>query len=206
MAERSVRKKNRILVLAMTAAAVLSMAGGLYAGSGSGEKQPYKEVLNFFSPADPGAVYYDEATRTSISYEVEENQEKKPVENVTKEEFDKINDAFVSEYFLDYLSDEEQKVYHQLYKGIYNFEKTINIENNVIKQDDIGEFIVLFTVSNPYVNYIGGSYTISLNKKGYVTSVNVQYSFSKEQAEKQRSELDARIDTILEGLNDDMSD
>ena len=206
MAERSVRKKNRILVLAMTAAAVLSMAGGLYAGSGSGEKQPYREVLNFFSPADPGAVYYDEATRTSISYEVEEKQEKKPVENVTKEEFDKINDAFVSEYFLDYLSDEEQKVYHQLYKGIYNFEKTINIENNVIKQDDIGEFIVLFTVSNPYVNYIGGSYTISLNKKGYVTSVNVQYSFNKEQAEKQRSELDARIDTILEGLNDDMSD
>ena len=52
MSDKSVRRKNRILVLAMTAAAALSMAGGLYAGSGSGEKQPYKEVLNFFSPAD----------------------------------------------------------------------------------------------------------------------------------------------------------
>lgn len=202
----SVKKKNRILAFTMTAAAALSLVGGLQAGSVS-QDEPYKEILTFFSPADPDATYYDEATRTTINYEVLEKKDAtKPADEVSRADFEKINDAFASQFFLDYLSDDEQRVYQQLYKGIYDFQESIKIENNVLKQDDIGEFIVLFTVSNPYVNYIGASYTISLDKKGYVTAVNVQYALTREQAERQRSELDLKIDTILAGLNDSMSE
>lgn len=200
----AVTRKNRISVFLMAAVTAISLIGSLYAGS-TREGEVYEEIKTFLTPADPDAVFYNEATRTTINYEVDEKEEKKPADDVTKEDFDKINDAYVSEYFLDYLSDREQKVYHQLYKGIYDLQENIPIESNVLKQDDVGDFIVLFIVSNPYVNYIGGSYTISLNKKGYVTSVNVQYSHTKEQAKAERQELDKKIDEILEGITDDMS-
>ena len=200
----AVKKKNRISVLVMTLVTVMSLAGSLYAGSGR-EGDVYDHIKTFFTPADTDAVFYDEATRTTINYEVDEKQDEIPAEDVTKDEFDKINDAYVSEYFLDYLSDREQKVYHQLYKGIYNFEETISIENDVLKQDEVGDFIVLFSASNPYVNYIGGSYTISLNKKGYVTSVNVVYSRTQQQAKTEREELDKVISEILKGIRSDMT-
>ncbi len=200
----AVRKKNRISVIVLAIVTVISLAGGLYAGS-SREDEVYEQIKPLLAPSDPDEVFYNQATRTTINYEVEEKEEEKPVDDVTKADFDKINDAYVSEYFLDYLSDKEQKVYHQLYKGIYDFQDSIPIENNVLRQDDIGDFIVLFTVSNPYVNYIGGSYTISLNKKGYVTAVNVDYSRTKVQAQNEREELNKKIDEILKGIKDDMS-
>ena len=200
----AVKKKNRILAFAMTAVVAVSLAGGLTVGR-SREGEAYEEIKTFFSSPDPDAVFYNEATRTTINYEVEEKQEKNAADNVTKEDFEEINDTYVSEYFLDYLTEKEQTVYHQIYKGVHDFEETIKIENNVLKQDDVGDFIVLFTVSNPYLNYIGGSYTISLNKKGYVTGVNVQYSRTKEQAREERKELNKKIDSILEGIKKDMS-
>ena len=76
MAERSVRKKNRILVLAMTAAAVLSMAGGLYAGSGR-EGEVYDQVKTFFTPADTDAVFYDEARKIDDKIRELENESSK---------------------------------------------------------------------------------------------------------------------------------
>lgn len=195
------KMKNRILAYALTMVMVFSLAGSLYFGSGRID-EAYGDLKYFFVSADTDVVFYNEATRTTINYEVEDKaeDEKDPADNVTKEDFDKINDAYVSEFFLDFLSPQEQKVYHQLYKGIYDFQETIAIENDVLKQDDVGDFIVLFTSSNPYVNYIGGSYTISLNKKGYVTAVNVEYSMTKEQAKTQRAVLDKRIEDILSGM------
>lgn len=200
------KKKSRILVMAMTMLVAIALAGGLYSGSGR-EGEVYADIKTFFTSADPDAVFYNEATRTTINYEVQEKtQEQHPkAQQVTKEEFDSINDAYVAEYFLDYLEDKEQRAYQQLYKGIYDFQKSIPIENNVLKQEDVGDFIVLFTSSNPYVNYIDGSYTISLNKKGYVTAVNVEYSMTRQEAEVQRRELDRKIDSILEGIKIHMS-
>lgn len=204
----AVKKKNRILVLAMTAVVTIFIAGGAYAGLNRYE-EVYKDVKMYFSSADTNEVFYNQATRTTINYEVEEKSENKTEKTpprVTKEEFDSINHAYVSQYFLDFLDEGDQKVYHQLYKGIYDFEKSIPIENNVLKQDDVGDFIVLFTSSNPYVNYIGANYTISLNKKGYVTAVNVEYSLTKDEAESQRRELDRKIDSIISGITPGMSD
>ncbi len=200
----AVKKKNTIAVLLMTAVTAVSLAGSLLMG-GSRDGEAYSEIKTFFTSADPDAVFYNEATRTTINYEVEEKEEKKTADDVTKADFDKINDAYVAQYFLDYLDEREQKVYHQLYKGIYDFKESIPIENDVLRQDDVGDFIVLFTAANPYVNYIGGSYTISLNKKGYVTAVNVQYSMSKERAAAEREVLDRKIDSILSGMTRDMS-
>lgn len=200
----AVKRKNRISVLLMAAVTAVFLVSSLYVG-GNCEGEVYDELRTFLTPADPDAVFYNEATRTTINYEVNERESEKPADNVTKEDFDRINDTYVSEYFLYNLSDAEQKVYHQLYKGIYDLQENIPIESNVLAQDDIGDFIVLFIVSNPYVNYIGGSYTISLNKKGYVTGVNVQYSHTAEQAYSERQELDRKIDEILMGINDNMS-
>ena len=205
--DMALKRKNRIMTFAMTAVIALSLAGGLYSGSGRLD-EAYDELKYFFVSADPDVVFYNEATRTTINYEVEDKEpsDNKSADDVSKEEFDKINDAYVSEYFLDYLSAAEQKVYHQLYKGIYDFQESIPIENNVLKQDDVGDFIVLFTSANPYVNYIGGSYTISQNKKGYVTAVNVEDSMSKQEAEAQRAALDKRIDEILSDITWTMTD
>ena len=160
---------------------MIFIAGGAYAGLNRYE-EVYKDVKMYFSSADTNEVFYNQATRTTINYEVEEKSENKTEKTpprVTKEEFDSINNAYVSQYFLDFLDEGDQKVYHQLYKGIYDFEKSIPIENNVLKQDDVGDFIVLFTSSNPYVNYIGANYTISLNKKGYVTAASMQNTIIK---------------------------
>ena len=199
--------KNRIVTLLATAVTALSLAGSMLVGANH-EGEVYADIKSFFTSADPNEVFYNEATRTKINYEVEPKTESvpEPAEQVTKEEFDSINDAYVSEYFLDYLRPGEQKVYHQLYKGIYEFTKNIPIDSNVLKQEDVGDFIVLFTSSNPYVNYIDASYTISLNQKGYVTAVNVEYSLTKETADAQRKELDRKIDTILEGIKPSMTE
>ena len=65
----AVKKKNRISVLVMTLVTVMSLAGSLYAGSGR-EGDVYDHIKTFFTPADTDAVFYDEATRTTINYEV----------------------------------------------------------------------------------------------------------------------------------------
>lgn len=202
--DMAVKRKNRILAFVTTVVVTVSLSAGLLMSSmRDGETEVYSDIKTFFSPTDPDAVFYDEATRTTINYEVEDTEpdDKQQPETVDKSEIERIDDTFVAQYFLDYLSDAEQNAYHQLFKGITQFEETINIENNVLRQDDIGDFIVLFTSANPYVNYLAGNYTISLNKKGFVTSVNVGYSMPKEKADAQREELDRKIKQIIDGMN-----
>ena len=202
--DMAVKRKNRILAFVTTVVVTVSLSAGLLMSSmRDGETEVYSDIKTFFSPTDPDAVFYDEATRTTINYEVEDTEpdDKQQPETVDKSEIERIDDTFVAQYFLDYLSDAEQNAYHQLFKGITQFEETINIENNVLRQDDIGDFIVLFTSANPYVNYLAGNYTISLNKKGFVTSVNVGYSMPKEKADAQREELDRKIKQIIDGMS-----
>ena len=91
----AVKKKNRILVLAMTAVVTIFIAGGAYAGLNRYD-EVYKDVKMYFSSADTNEVFYNQATRTTINYEVEEKSENKTEKTpprVTKEEFDSINNA-----------------------------------------------------------------------------------------------------------------
>ena len=67
----ALKRKNRIMTFAMTAVIALSLAGGLYSGSGRLD-EAYDELKYFFVSADPDVVFYNEATRTTINYEVED--------------------------------------------------------------------------------------------------------------------------------------
>ena len=121
----ALKRKNRIMTFAMTAVIALSLAGGLYSGRGRLD-EAYDELKYFFVSADPDVVFYNEATRTTINYEVEDKEpsDNKSADDVSKEEFDKINDAYVSEYFLDYLSAAEQKLI-ELYRAAASDDKKL---------------------------------------------------------------------------------
>lgn len=66
----------------------------------------------------------------------------------------------------DFLCTDEKRVFSQLYKGLSEFESSVELAEGVISKDDIGAFISMLTSACPYIDYMGSQYTICIDGDG----------------------------------------
>ena len=94
----------------------------------------------------------------------------------------------------------KKRVFSQLYKGLSGFESSVELAEGVISKDDIGAFISMLTSACPYIDYMGSQYTICIDGDGYVTSVEVTYDKTAEEAQAEKEKLDKKVGEILAGI------
>lgn len=183
--------KKQKIVAALTAAVLVCTAGCSLGGTGEKNKDRSKNTV----------------VNTHVTY-VEGNSEKHTETGLESrnESFAALEIPDTAEYIADFLSDNEKRVFSQLYKGLSGFESSVELTEGVISKDDIGAFISMLTSACPYIDYIGSQYTICIDGKGYVTSVEVTYDKTAEEAQAEKEKLDEKVGEILAGIEQGWSD
>lgn len=92
-------------------------------------------------------------------------------------------------------------MFSQLYKGLSGFESSVDLAEGVISKDDIGAFISMLTSACPYIDYMGSQYTICIDGDGYVTSVEVTYDKTAEEAQAEKESWIKRSGRYLQALS-----
>lgn len=183
--------KKQKIVAALTAAVLVCTAGCSLGGTGEKNKDRSKNTV----------------VNTHVTY-VEGNSEKHTETGLESrnESFAALEIPDTAEYIADFLSDDEKRVFSQLYKGLSGFESSVELTEGVISKDDIGAFISMLTSACPYIDYIGSQYTICIDGDGYVTSVEVTYDKTAEEAQAEKEKLDEKVGEILAGIEQGWSD
>lgn len=183
--------KKQKIVAALTAAVLVCTAGCSLGGTGEKNKDRSKNMV----------------VNTHVTY-VEGNSEKHTETGLESrnESFAALEIPDTAEYIADFLSDDEKRVFSQLYKGLSGFESSVELTEGVISKDDIGAFISMLTSACPYIDYIGSQYTICIDGEGYVTSVEVTYDKTAEEAQAEKEKLDEKVGEILAGIEQGWSD
>lgn len=183
--------KKQKIVAALTAAVLVCTAGCSLGGTGEKNKDRSKNTV----------------VNTHVTY-VEGNSEKHTETGLESrnESFAALEIPDTAEYIADFLSDDEKRVFSQLYKGLSGFESSVELTEGVISKDDIGAFISMLASACPYIDYIGSQYTICIDGEGYVTSVEVTYDKTAEEAQAEKEKLDEKVGEILAGIEQGWSD
>lgn len=183
--------KKQKIVAALTAAVLVCTAGCSLGGTGEKNKDRSKNTV----------------VNTHVTY-VEGNSEKHTETGLESrnESFAALEIPDTAEYIADFLSDDEKRVFSQLYKGLSGFESSVELTEGVISKDDIGAFISMLTSACPYIDYIGSQYTICIDGEGYVTSVEVTYDKTAEEAQAEKEKLDEKVGEILAGIEQGWND
>lgn len=183
--------KKQKIVAALTAAVLVCTAGCSLGGTGEKNKDRSKNTV----------------VNTNVTY-VEGNSEKHTETGLESrnESFAALEIPDTAEYIADFLSDDEKRVFSQLYKGLSGFESSVELTEGVISKDDIGAFISMLTSACPYIDYIGSQYTICIDGEGYVTSVEVTYDKTAEEAQAEKEKLDEKVGEILAGIEQGWND
>lgn len=183
--------KKQKIVAALTAAVLVCTAGCSLGGTGEKNKGRSKNTV----------------VNTHVTY-VEGNSEKHTETGLESrnESFAALEIPDTAEYIADFLSDDEKRVFSQLYKGLSGFESSVELTEGVISKDDIGAFISMLTSACPYIDYIGSQYTICIDGEGYVTSVEVTYDKTAEEAQAEKEKLDEKVGEILAGIEQGWND
>ncbi|WP_298486450.1 transglutaminase domain-containing protein [uncultured Ruminococcus sp.] len=183
--------KKQKIVAALTAAVLVCTAGCSLGGTGEKNKDRSKNTV----------------VNTHVTY-VEGNSEKHTETGLESrtDSFAALEIPDTAEYIADFLSDDEKRVFSQLYKGLSEFESSVELTEGVISKDDIGAFISMLTSACPYIDYIGSQYTICIDGEGFVTSVEVTYDKTAEEAQAEKEKLDEKVGEILAGIEQGWSD
>ncbi|MGN0602046.1 MAG: transglutaminase domain-containing protein [Oscillospiraceae bacterium] len=103
-----------------------------------------------------------------------------------------------TEYYSKKLSDDEKRVYSQIYKGLINYESDITVASKTVSKDDINDFITYITCTSPQIHQLAASYGIYTDRAGYVTGLKMNYSRSEEQGVKELEALQNEVKRIAE--------
>lgn len=206
MAEKS--KGKAVLIGVFTALAVTA-GGFVFVMNNTDVGEHITKLIQHFrsanSSASENAPFSDEATGIRINYA------EKDTEDIIEPEEDSdtlanVDIPFATEYFLQFLTEDEKTVCRQIYRGLQNFDEVISIRKKVVKSEDICQFIVLCTSCAPELNYIGQEYSVSVDPDGYVMSIDVEYVKTPEEAQTELNEINARIDEIMSGFSPEWGD
>ncbi len=113
--------------------------------------------------------------------------------------------AAAADYFLSDEDGSVRKCFKQIYSGLMDYRKEIDITDGVLDSKSAGDMIAMLTASAPDISRLMNEYSLSLDKDGYVSSVKVGYEKDKQQSDDQyrlvRDEAEA-VCSRAEGLTD----
>ena len=178
------------MVAALTAAVLICTSGCSLGGTGEKNKNRSKNTfVNTHAYVEASSERHTETGLDSRN-----------------ESFTALEIPDTAEYIADFLCADEKRVFSQLYKGLSGFESSVELAEGVISKDDIGAFISMLTSACPYIDYMGSQYTICIDGDGYVTSVEVTYDKTAEEAQAEKEKLDKKVGEILAGIEQGWSD
>lgn len=200
------RKNLKIKVLSGLLAAMVCASGVWYAFYRNGwEFELPWAAERKYALLDSGIT--NEATGIQVKYStVGKTDNKNEDSALESKDVSDVELPYAAEYFSSFLTEEEQTVCRQLYKGFREFQTDIDITDGVIESEDICSFIVLCTSCSPEFSYIGQEYSVTLDSSGYVMSVEVSYTMTAEEAAAQQAEIDARAEELIAGMESDWDD
>lgn len=182
--------KKKKMVAALTAAVLICTSGCSLGGTGEKNKDRSKNTfVNTHAYVEASSERHTETGLDSRN-----------------ESFTALEIPDTAEYIADFLCTDEKRVFSQLYKGLSEFESSVELAEGVISKDDIGAFISMLTSACPYIDYMGSQYTICIDGDGYVTSVEVTYDKTAEEAQAEKEKLDKKVGEILAGIEQGWSD
>ena len=117
-------------------------------------------------------------------------------------------DGYVTKYDelkLKNLSKKEKEAYKALSEGIWKMQKNINIKGGVIRQEDASDFLYIVLSTMPEVNYVKGTFRISISG-GYVKKYSIDYTLDAKEAQSEHRQLRAAAAGIIGSLDPGMSD
>lgn len=173
------------MVAALTAAVLICTSGCSLGGTGEKNKNRSKNTfVNTHAYVEASSERHTETGLDSRN-----------------ESFTALEIPDTAEYIADFLCTDEKRVFSQLYKGLSGFESSVELAEGVISKDDIGAFISMLTSACPYIDYMGSQYTICIDGGGYVTSVEVTYDKTAEEAQAEKESWIKRSGRYLQALS-----
>lgn len=126
--------------------------------------------------------------------------------SISAKEAGKVSMPFAAEYFTQHLTEDEQIVCRQIYKGITEHEETIYIKNDVVSSNDICQLIVMVVTGSPEIDYIDTNYSVQVDPDGYASALFMTYTRSAEDSEIRHMLTEQAIEKIYSTLAPDWSD
>ncbi len=108
--------------------------------------------------------------------------------------------------YISSLTEQQLECYQQTVKAISEFETHVTFSEIGFNSENAQDFITLISLSCPEYIYLGGKYTVFLNDKSEVVAIDVEYTMSKEDYEAKNAEMNTKIDEIIHGMWEGMSD
>jgi transglutaminase/protease-like cytokinesis protein 3 len=127
----------------------------------------------------------------------EEVTEKTSKEKTTTETSDNIEKVTVSgkSYYLEQLSDENQDVYQEVYKGLLKLKKSIRA--GVRDEEELGKIYYAVLYDHPEIFWCNSSYQIKYNSRGFLYyELMPSYRYTQNEV----NEIQTKIDKTTEGL------
>lgn len=94
------------------------------------------------------------------------------------------------------LSADEKKVFGEVYKGIMNYQKRINVTHSVIPSDNIDEFLTFVTSVGSDIHQLSENYGLYADDNGFVTALDMEYTRNSEVGKKELAKLKTKINII----------
>lgn len=119
--------------------------------------------------------------------------------------FEQIDEQ-TRQLYISSLNEQQLECYRQIVKAINDFETHVAFSEAGFNSENAQDFITLVSLSCPEYLYLGGQYTVFLNDKSEVVAIDVEYTMSKEEYDAKNAEMNAKIEEIIHGMWEGMSD
>ncbi len=196
------------ILVAVTSLALLMAAagGGYYAYRTLDDRKPVVisgkdegRVVTRKSKVDLPSAGGEVVVKEEISSETEDL-------SISDDEAAEIGLPYAVNYFAKQLTDDEQTVCRQIYKGLADMEEEIYIKKDVVSSADICQLMVMCVTSAPEIDYIDTNYSVQVDADGYASALFVTYTKTAEDREMRRILTDQAIDHICAGINPEWTD
>lgn len=101
-----------------------------------------------------------------------------------------------AEYYLSSADESTVRCYKEIYGGLYNYSEVIDLPDEVLHKDDVGDLISLVICTAPEINQISSEYSLVVDSSGYIEEIKVSYAKSKEQGDAELAQLKAEVASI----------
>ena len=117
----------------------------------------------------------------------------------------KDKNSKIAKYCLKNLTEDERRVYNQIYDGITSYEPEITITGGVLTKDSINDFVTYLTCTEPQINNLAENYGIYTDYKGFVNGLKMTYSRTRQQGTQELKELNNALNELIKntiGMSD----
>lgn len=167
---------RKLLCLSTVTAVVISVSGCLFDGTPIGKSPNINSI-----------------TTTAVSHTV---TAAKNNTDTPKNDVHIYDTSDVLDFYTSSLTAKEKKVFGEVYKGIMNYQKKINVTPGVIPSDNIDAFLTFVTSVSSDIHQLSENYALYADDNGYVTGLGMNYTRNSTVGKKELATLNTKVSII----------